>query len=191
VRSRGRQRGGLRSPLRNLYNSLRDSPWFFQVPDPLLAFASALLYSLRCRPFLLGRGFSEASGAVIGRTLARHRGRFDRTMAGARAGQENSFRQTTRAQARVFGHAQVMAPPSRLTPDLCVPERSHRRPDSFLATTARVSARPVGTPTRDPALRLSRERDTAVGCRQQCCFAWKGALSIRLSLFAQGATTAR
>ena len=44
------------------------------------------------------------------------------------------------------------------------------------ATTARVSARPVGTPTREPALRLPRERNTAVGCRQQCCFAWKAAL---------------
>ena len=47
--------------------------------------------------------------------------------------------------------------------------------DSFLATTARVSARPVGTPAREPALRISREPDNAVGCRQQCCSAWKGA----------------
>jgi hypothetical protein len=36
-------------------------------------------------------------------------------------------------------------------------------PDSFLATTAPVSARPVGTPTREPALRVSRDRDATVG----------------------------
>jgi AmiR/NasT family two-component response regulator len=51
------------------------------------------------------------------------------------------------------------------TPDLCIPQRSHRRPDMSLATTVRVSARPLGTPTRELALRVSRERDTAVGCR--------------------------
>jgi hypothetical protein len=38
-------------------------------------------------------------------------------------------------------------------------QRSHRRPDTSLATTARVSARPPGIPTREPALPLSRERD--------------------------------
>jgi hypothetical protein len=37
-------------------------------------------------------------------------------------------------------------------------------------------ARSVGIPIRQPARRLSRERGTAVGGRQQCCFAWKAAV---------------
>src|SRR4029450_13304613 len=42
----------------------------------------------------------------------------------------------------------------------CVSERSDRWPDSSLATTARASARSLGTPTRERATRVSRRRDT-------------------------------
>ena len=40
------------------------------------------------------------------------------------------------------------------------------------------------TPTRQLALGASHERDTAIGCRQQCCFAWKAALSEWVLAFA-------
>jgi hypothetical protein len=48
-------------------------------------------------------------------------------------------------------------------------------PDSFLATTARVFGRPVGTPARESSLPLSRDSDSAAPCRAKCRFAWKSA----------------
>jgi hypothetical protein len=55
-------------------------------------------------------------------------------------------------------------------------QKSNRRPDMSLATTARVSARPPGIPTKEPRS-CPHANATAVGCRQQCCFVWKAAVS--------------